>query len=233
MNDGTTLERWVGQRDAEAFQELVGAYSGMVYGACLRVLGNTAEAEDVSQECFAALSQVKRAPAGYLGPWLHRVATNLSLKRLRSDLRRKKRESEFAEAYLAQRDIEWDDVCEYVDEAIDELPEKLRIPVVAHFLDAQSHAAIAKSFHIPRETITSRMHRGVEEIRKSLRRKGIPVAAPALFSMLGANMRMGPRRLRICPSNAMLIPAAPPIRYRRFWPGRSPYGVFERLSCRS
>jgi len=49
--DGRLLERWVQLRDAEAFNEIVSRYAGMVFGTCRRILANTEDAEDVTQEC--------------------------------------------------------------------------------------------------------------------------------------------------------------------------------------
>ena len=187
MNDQTMLEQWIADRDAEAFRALVHAHSGMVFGACHRVLGDASEAEDVAQECFATLAQVRKYPKGYLGPWLHRVATNLSLKRVRSDMRRRKREREFATEYAEGREAQWDDLFEFVDKAIDELPDKLRAPLVAHFLEGQSQTEIARTLHTPRQTITNRIHSGLERIRRSLKRNGIGVTSVALGGMLGAN----------------------------------------------
>jgi RNA polymerase sigma-70 factor (ECF subfamily) len=84
-DDAALLERWAQDGDAEAFKEIISRYAGMVYGTCWRVLGSASEAEDVAQECFEALVQARTKPAGYLGPWLHRVATNQSLKHVRSE----------------------------------------------------------------------------------------------------------------------------------------------------
>lgn len=188
MDDGAILGRWVKERDAQAFRSLVERHSGMVYATCLRVLQSRVQAEDVSQECFATLSQVDRIPSDSLGPWLHRVATNLSLKRIRSDLRRKRREADFAAAHAAQQQLDWGDICAHVDEAIDALPEKLRVPTVAHYVEGKTHADIASRLNLPRQTVTSRVHRGVEEIRKSLGRKGISTTAYALAGMFGAHL---------------------------------------------
>ncbi len=163
----------------------------MVYATCRRILGSQNEAEDVAQECFATLAMARQAPSDYLGPWLHRVAANLSLKRIRADMRRRDRETSFAEAHAMQSEIEWDDIHDYVDEAIDDLPTKLRLPVVAHFLEGKSHKAIAKSLNAPRQTITSRIQKGISEIRRSLKKKGITVPVSVLAAMMGTNMAEG------------------------------------------
>ena len=59
QTDAALLAQWSNQRDADAFMELVVRHSAMVYGTCLRVLGNTADAEDVTQECFLELASAR------------------------------------------------------------------------------------------------------------------------------------------------------------------------------
>ena len=55
-SDHALLERWLTNRDAEAFREIVDRYAGMVYGTCTRILRNPDDAEDVAQECFLQLA---------------------------------------------------------------------------------------------------------------------------------------------------------------------------------
>ena len=190
MNDGdeAVLERWITHRDAEAFRTIVTRYSAMVYGTCLRILGNPTEAEDATQECFEALAQAKRSPGSYLGPWLHRVATGLSINLIRSEKRRKRREARFASEPKSNAEVEWNDIYEYVDEAITELPEKLRVPVVAHFLEDLSYEAIAQATGISPRTVSYRVGKGIELIGRSLRKRGITVATSALAAVMAAQL---------------------------------------------
>ena len=66
------LDRWIGRRDEEAFHGIVHRYSGLVYGACMRVLRNDADAQEAALDAFLALSQLKRVPDAPLGAWLVR-----------------------------------------------------------------------------------------------------------------------------------------------------------------
>lgn len=182
------VEQWATRRDAEAFKVIVDRHSRMVYATCRRILGNATEAEDATQECFEALAQTKLTPAHYLGPWLYRVATNLCLKRLRSARRRRQREKDFVAGQPVQTEASWNDIYAYVDGEISDLHEKFRIPVVAHFLEGQTHEAIAKSLGLSRPAVTYRIEKGVQLIGKALRKRGISVAAVALSSLLGANL---------------------------------------------
>ncbi|HIJ64460.1 MAG TPA: sigma-70 family RNA polymerase sigma factor [Candidatus Hydrogenedentes bacterium] len=186
--DKADMARWAADREAEAFRAIVVRYSGMVHGTCMRILTNAADAEDATQECFKALVVARRPPRGYVGPWLHRVATRLCLNRVRDEARRRERERRFASERGAATEPQWDDIEIYVDEAIAELPEKLRAPLVAHFLENRSHAAIAQALGIPRRTVTHRIGKGVERIGESLKKRGVLVTAAALTSMLSANL---------------------------------------------
>jgi RNA polymerase sigma-70 factor (ECF subfamily) len=73
------------QGDAAAFERLYQMHSRRVYSLCLRMVGNTAEAEDLTQEAFL---QLFRKIATFRGEsafstWLHRLAVNVVLMKLR------------------------------------------------------------------------------------------------------------------------------------------------------
>jgi len=188
MSDVALLQRWTDRRDAQAFKEIVSRYAPMVYGTCRRILGNATEAEDVTQECFEVLARTKKGPTDHLGAWLHRVATNRALDNARSELRRKAREERFVADHGSRGEIEWNDIYESIDAAIAELPDELRIPVVAYFLQDQSHAQIARAIGVPRRTVSRRISRAVELIGAALRRRGIIVSSGVLASLMGANL---------------------------------------------
>ena len=71
--------------DKAAFGRLVEAHQRAVFNIAYRLLGHRQEAQDVAQETFwrayRALDRFDRDRP--LAPWLYRIATNLSLNRLR------------------------------------------------------------------------------------------------------------------------------------------------------
>ncbi len=187
--DDVVLRQWIVRRNAEAFQAIVQRHAGMVYATCRRILRNATEAEDVTQECFEALVQATEASrVKALAPWLHGMATNKSLMRIRSEGRRKYRETAYMAGQPVSMTASWDDIYSHVDEAIAELPEELRIPTVAHFFHGQSHAEFARATGIPRRTVSKRVERAVALIGESLRKRGLGVAALTLTSLLSANL---------------------------------------------
>ncbi len=73
------------QGDGSAFERLYRLHSRRVYSLCLRMVGNTTEAEDLTQEAFL---QLFRKIATFRGEsafstWLHRLAVNVVLMKLR------------------------------------------------------------------------------------------------------------------------------------------------------
>src|SRR5579872_4942955 len=84
MSEAEAIDRAKGG-DAVAFEGLYGLHKRRVYSLCLRMTGNTAEAEDLTQEAFL---QLYRKIATFRGEsafstWLHRLAVNVVLMHLR------------------------------------------------------------------------------------------------------------------------------------------------------
>ncbi|HOZ48257.1 MAG TPA: sigma-70 family RNA polymerase sigma factor [Candidatus Hydrogenedentes bacterium] len=183
--DARLTKRWQRRGDAEAFRVLVERHGPMVYGVCCRILRSAAEAEDVVQECFEKLARQTQPLSGSTGAWLHRMATNKAIDHLRIQGRRLAREKRFAAAQQSGESQAPDDLYEYVAEAIGKLPEEHRSVVIAHFLENQTHEAIAKDLGLSRRTVSRRSAEAVELIRVSLRERGITVAAAALAAFMG------------------------------------------------
>ncbi len=215
--DSLLLKRWMEGRDAEAFREIVTRHAGMVYATARRILASPMDAEEVAQECFLKLAEAQRPPRRSLAGWLHTVATHGAISRVRSDARRREREIRYASRTAEGAERAWEDMLGFVDEAIAALPEKLREPVVAHFLEGETHNAIAAQMGISQSGVTRRIQRGIEQIRKTLSRRGVDISASILTAVLLRNAaeaapvslvtNLGKVALAGSPSAAAAIPA--------------------------
>jgi RNA polymerase sigma-70 factor (ECF subfamily) len=191
--DATLLHAWIENHDPKAFEQIVRKYAGLVYSAANRILGNHSDAEEIAQECFLVLVNADPPGPRSLPAWLHAVSTRRSLNRLRSDIARTRREIAQVENIPDSVEPAWDDVKAYVDEAIEQLPEELRYSVTTHFLLQRTQKSIADELGVTRQTISRRVGRGVEEIRKLLTKRGITVPAAALLgSFFEANAHATP-----------------------------------------
>jgi RNA polymerase sigma-70 factor (ECF subfamily) len=82
--DERELARRVSQGDREAYGELMRHHQGAVFNVAYRVIGDVHEAEDAAQETFIRAYRFfdKYDLDRPLGPWLKRIAVNVSLNRL-------------------------------------------------------------------------------------------------------------------------------------------------------
>jgi len=84
LTEAEAIERAKGG-DAESFEALYGFHKRRVYSLCLRMTGNTAEAEDLTQEAFLQLYRkigTFRGESAF-STWLHRMTVNVVLMQLR------------------------------------------------------------------------------------------------------------------------------------------------------
>jgi RNA polymerase sigma-70 factor (ECF subfamily) len=88
-SDAALLVR-VGSADRDAFEVLYHRYARSIFGLALRRLRDRAQAEEVTQEAFAAVwrsAQSYLPERGSAGGWLYTVARNAVLDRLRRNAR--------------------------------------------------------------------------------------------------------------------------------------------------
>ena len=94
LTDNLLLEQ-MGQGDVASFEAIFHQHYDRVYGLLFRLLGNRAEAEDVTQEVFLKLHDYafnrrffQRNREHNLGAWLYRTATNAGYNAIRGRQRR-------------------------------------------------------------------------------------------------------------------------------------------------
>lgn len=85
MSEDAELVARLKRRDERAFTELVNNYQRRVFGLSYRMLGNAAEAEDITQEVFVAVFKHITNFRGdsKLSTWILRITTNHCRNRLR------------------------------------------------------------------------------------------------------------------------------------------------------
>ena len=157
--------------DEQAMAALYDRYSKIVYSVALRVLRDTAGAEDVMQEVFM---QVWRTPnsfvstKGSLGGWLAVVARNRAI----DTLRRKRPSEEIEEVSLASsfnlaEDSERNLLMERARAAVVLLPPEQRKMLEMAFFDGLTHAEIAEMTGDPLGTVKTRIRSALITVRKA------------------------------------------------------------------
>ncbi|MEO1107763.1 MAG: RNA polymerase sigma factor [Pseudomonadota bacterium] len=164
LGDDALLRRFA-DGDADAARILTDRLGPRCYSVALRILGNRAEAEDVTQDAMMRLWQM--APDWVSGQakvstWLYRVTLNLC-----TDLQRKKRPEPLSDVPEPE-----DDSAGVVDQmqdaarkdalqaALDMLPDRQRQAVVLRHIEELSNPEIAGIMEISVEAVESLTARG-------------------------------------------------------------------------
>lgn len=156
--------------DQRAMEALYTAHSGRVYTVVRRLVGDDHLAEDVSQDAWVrAFEKIGsfRGDAAF-GTWMHRLAVNTALNRLRRRGRRPEVESA-AEAPLAAPDADERILSQRVlGQALDRLPDGYRQVLVMHDVEGMTHEEIADSLGVAVGTSKSQLHKARARMRDLL-----------------------------------------------------------------
>lgn len=120
--------------DARAFESLYRLHVDKVYGICLRMTGNVSEAEDCAQEAFIQAwnkMQKFRGDSAF-STWLHRIAVNSVLGRMRKSKREQDRIMAVSETNTPAFTTGDGGELRDLSEAVDRLPEGARNVFVLH-----------------------------------------------------------------------------------------------------
>ena len=157
--------------DSVAFEELYRMHVGKVHGLCLRMTGNVAEAEDCTQEAFIqAWSKLNnfRGESAF-GTWLHRVAVNTVLGRMRKSRREQDRIRAVSEIAQAPEAIGDNGGLRDLEQAIDELPSGARHVFVLHAVYGYSHDETGGMLGIASGTSKAQLHRARRLLAQQLK----------------------------------------------------------------
>ena len=168
-----------------AFDTLVTKYQRRLFRVAIRMVGDTAEAEDVVQETFIkayrALSQFRGDSAFFT--WLYRIAVNAARNSLESKGRRlpelhsnKSDDDETFNVELYLNDIDTPEslllskqIAQTVNQAMEALPDDWRMALSLREIDGLSYEEIAEMMACPIGTVRSRIFRARESIAEKIR----------------------------------------------------------------
>jgi RNA polymerase sigma factor (sigma-70 family) len=193
VTDYDLLRCFLASRDDAAFAVLVHRHGPMVLSVCERVLGDRHAAEDAFQATFIVLlrragSIRRNAP---LANWLYAVAQRIATKAKAQSAKRLRREMR-AEPMSARDHLDlvsWQEIKSVLDEEIVRLPRKYRAPIVLCYLEGKTHEQAANEMGCAKTSLTSRLARGRELLRRGLARRGISLSAGAVTLMLAEKVR--------------------------------------------
>ncbi len=166
---------WRAQRsDTRAFETLYRLHVDKIYGLCLRMTGNVSEAEDCTQEAFIQawnkLSKFRGDSA--FTTWMHRIAVNTVLGRIRKSKREHDRIQTAADALPTPLFTNDDGELRDLAEAVDRLPEGARHVFVLHAVYGYSHDEAGSMLGIATGTSKAQLHRARRLLAQQLKEQG-------------------------------------------------------------
>jgi len=163
--------------DVQAFNDLVERYERLVYNVVLRMMGDSAAAEDVTQDTFvSAYKAIGKFRGGSFKAWLLRIATNNCRDRFRSAHRSRSisldalmlqsespslaDDSESPEDYALRRELG-----QALNEGLRSLPQDQRLIVVLCDIQELSYEEASEAAGCSLGTVKSRLNRGRTRLR--------------------------------------------------------------------
>ena len=191
LSDGQLLGRFVTQRDEASFAALVRRHGPMVWGVCRRVLCRLQDAEDAFQATFLVFVQKAATilPRSMVGSWLYGVAYRAALKARAVATRRRVKERQVAAMSqpLTVAEGVWNDLEPLLDQELNRLPDKYRLPLVLCDLDGKTRKEASAQLGWPEGTVAGRLARGRAMLAKRLRKLGLPLSSGLLAAVLSQN----------------------------------------------
>lgn len=169
-SDQSLVER-AQRADSGAFAELYRAHVDRIYGLCLRMTGNVAEAEDCTQEAFiqAWRKLDKFRGESAFGTWMHRVAVNTVLGRIRKSKREHDRIQAISDVAPAPESIGDSSSIRDLEDAMNRLPSGARHVFVLHAVYGYSHNETGGMLGIAAGTSKAQLHRAKRLLAQQLK----------------------------------------------------------------
>src|ERR1043166_1556551 len=169
MEDLQLLREYAAGRSERAFTELVNRHMDFVYSTARRVVNESQLAEDITQLVFIRLAhKAGSLRTGTILPgWLYRTTQFVAQTALRSEWRRRKRESLAMQYSELSRDSEtvWKDVAPLIEEAMGQLRQADQDAVLLRFFAGKSLREVGKALGISDDTAPKRGNRALERER--------------------------------------------------------------------
>lgn len=167
--------------DHQAFAELYSLHKRRIYSLCLRMVGNAAEAEDLTQETFLQLHRkigTFRGDSAF-STWLHRLAINAVLMQLRKrglSLISMDEAMEPDPDTGSSRSFGAPDPALHgtidrmaLERAVSELPAGYRLVFILHDVEGYEHTEIAAMLDCSTGNCKSQLHKARLRLRDALR----------------------------------------------------------------
>lgn len=190
-DDSVLLRAYCDNQSDDAFAELVTRHVNLVYSVALRQLGNTHEAEEITQAVFIVFAKKTRNLRHHkaVSSWLFQT-TRLTVNNfLRSERRRQSREQE---AHMSFHENEpdngfWPQIAPLLDAAVANLNEQDRRAIVMRFYEGKNLHDVGTALAINEEAAKKRVSRALDKLQNYFCKRGIHSTADTIAETISVN----------------------------------------------
>jgi len=180
-SDEALLHAFVTSRDDLAFTKLVTRHASLVMGVCRGALGNEQDAEDAFQATFLVLARKASSlrSAKSLPAWLHKTAHRISLRARANKARRCEQSLEvesMVEDHSTLQRIATDHERSALDEELNRLPDRFRLPLFLCCLEGKSREEAARQLGWSSGSLKGRLERARQLLRRRLILRGVSLS---------------------------------------------------------
>lgn len=187
-SDQQLLEKYLHQRDQEAFAELVRRHELSVLKACRQVLRSPVDVDDAFQATFLVLlrraRQIRWQPSiqGWLIAVAHRIAVRLAISQKRSATVLKSYDISYESSDHKQpgAEVSWQEACAVLHEELNGLRDAYRLPLLLCYLQGLSRDEAAEQLGWSLGSVKAGLERGRAQLKSRLERRGITLSAGLL-----------------------------------------------------
>src|SRR5262245_51477370 len=185
--DGALLEAFIARRDDAAFEKIVRRHGPRVFAVCRRILGQDASADDAFQVAFLTLAckahSLRKRQS--VGAWLYRVAFQVAVRAKAKESRRREVEGRAMQPPRPDpsADVESRETQQILDTELAALPEGDRAVLLLCGVEGQTNQEAAEILGCPIGSMSKRIGRAREALRRRLERRGVVLSMPALAAL--------------------------------------------------
>jgi RNA polymerase sigma factor (sigma-70 family) len=205
--DAHLLRQFIDANDHQAFEVLLERHGPMVLGTARRLVNNAADADDVFQAAFLSLARLAKSirQSQTVANWLYTTTCRIAARARKRRVDSIEIAPEPSTATTAETDLVWREVRTALDEELQRLPERLRLPLLLCYLSGLTRDEAAEQLGWSISTLKRRLEEGRTALRRRLERRGISAAglALAVLSPSALDAAVGPALAKSC-LNAVL-----------------------------
>jgi RNA polymerase sigma factor (sigma-70 family) len=194
-SDQVLLEQFVSRRDEGAFAALLERHGSMVFGVCRRILQDEHLAEDAFQATFLVLARKASSICKQhsVASWLHGVALRVARKANAEAMHLKQPDARNTGALAPdpQAEVSWHEMQEILDDELEQLPDRYRLPLVLCYLEGRTRDEAAVQLGWTEGKLKGLLERGRDRLRSRLIRRGVTLSAAVSASLLAGTTSSG------------------------------------------